>query len=143
MSLDCGCVPDLVEFVCQACGRCTQHCICPATGRHQKKVDGAAAITAERERQLTEEGYTLGHDLENNKAGELALAACYYAHPDAGEAGKCFPRNWDYRHGKRGAFSMLRRLAVAGALIAAEYDRIVHYYGEQADAPPPPQGEVL
>ena len=73
--------------------------------------------------------------------GELAWAACYYAMPgemllrfrDWGEDIHEIPvhpdaffreTGWHYRWAKRGAKTRIRQLVVAGALIAAEIDRL-------------------
>ena len=42
-------------------------------------------ISAERKRQVAEEGFTADHDDQNNTGGELALAAAAYALEAAGD----------------------------------------------------------
>lgn len=97
------------------------------------KHSGIGIIARERQRQVTEEGYTPDHDDEHIN-GELAIAAACYAVGDDvtncevkyvdGDGmididGDAFP--WpehDSRNQPRD-----RRLAIAGALIAAELDR--------------------
>ena len=108
--------------------------------------DGVALIAAERKRQVSEEGWTPEHD-DKHEGGELAAAAVCYALPEDDrefETGR-------YRWGKvvinvldvlwpwwesphRGAPFMnwwkptpdnrIRELVKAGALIAAENDRL-------------------
>lgn len=88
---------------------------------------GISLITAERKRQVEQEGWTPEHDAKHTK-GELAQAACYYCWPDASE-GVCrsllFPDTWAKRHAKREGDKKptLRDLVKSGALIAAEIDR--------------------
>lgn len=108
---------------------------------------GAELIAAERERQLTELGYTLEHDSAHDDS-DLAFAAACYAAPatiylmmrvdDDGTEGRKggtmrwvepWP-GWDRtprvvladREAKREA--RVRELVKAGALIAAEIDRL-------------------
>lgn len=92
---------------------------------------GIELIAEERLRQVNTEGYTSEHDLQHD-GGELAIAAACYA---------AFPmeiyRRLDYDmqiHFKQiipfnqykidENKSELKRLVIAGALIAAEIDRI-------------------
>lgn len=106
---------------------------------------GAVLIAAERERQITGEGWTAEHD-DSHEAGELALAACCYAMPvqlfrrderPLAHAMVVFhdpwpwDDNWDKRKGggnkPRLARSVEERidwLVKAGALLAAEIDRL-------------------
>lgn len=86
---------------------------------------GAELIAAERARQITEEGWTPEHDAEH--AGEsLAIAACCYALPPTmrryvDSTPRLWP--WEARHWKP-TENRVRELAKAGALIAAEIDRM-------------------
>lgn len=101
------------------------------------ELDGVALIAAERRRQIDEEGWTPDHD-DTHANGELALAGACYAIPaghDTAEAiefrtrslldGSDLPALWPWQHSwyKRG--DRKRELAKAGALIAAELDRIL------------------
>lgn len=91
---------------------------------------GARLILEERVRQVTREGWTPEHDDEHDSC-ELVVAAVEYvqhamgqvdemfALPDTGEA---FP--WDARWWKP-ADDPVRNLVKAGALIAAEIDRLL------------------
>jgi len=110
--------------------------------------NGIALITEERQRQIDKEGWTAKHDSQHME-GELAIAACLYATPIPLFAEKKHGRvteyydpwpwhdtvNYDrYNDGgvnievpawdKRKKHSKLRRLVIAGALIAAEIDRL-------------------
>jgi hypothetical protein len=106
-------------------------------------MNGAERIVAERRRQIDERGYTAQHDQEHME-GELAWAAACYAAPETifhiqvaeGTPGgirqgrlmwhEPWPQGW-----KRDTFVLMsgeqrvRQLEKAGALIAAEIDRIL------------------
>jgi len=97
-------------------------------------MTGVELIAAERKRQIEEEGFTAGHDVifRNN---ELAWCACCYAAP--ANIYKClggppgvyrfidpWPDWWDPIWDKRAKHQRIRRLEIAGALIAAEIDRL-------------------
>lgn len=87
---------------------------------------GADAIREERQRQIVTEGHTaFGDDLYTDKALAAAGAAyaVYAATGSEEEAMKVWPESWDKRHFKPAPYAR-RNLAKAGALIAAEYDRI-------------------
>lgn len=102
---------------------------------------GIELIAMERLRQFTEEGITPSHD-DKHIHGELAIAAACYAVHDHGakpevayidyqeeEIGlrviitKAWP--WEKRWDKRDKHDRTRKLVIAGALIAAELDRII------------------
>lgn len=80
-------------------------------------MNGAELIAAERQRQVDVEGWTPEHDAEHDR-GELAKAAAAYAVPD--HAAVFWP--WAFSGFKRD--ERVRELAKAGALIAAEIDRL-------------------
>lgn len=103
---------------------------------------GAGLIADERRRQIEAEGYTLEHD-DAEKPGALALAAIAYAtcaasspniryafraHADAGQRLQYWPDDWEASAFKPSrddsADSRIRELTKAGALIAAEIDRL-------------------
>lgn len=108
---------------------------------------GAELIVAERECQMSKEGWDAQHDDEHTE-GELALAAVCYASPtpllikEKHGRGIGFVDPWPWfdtievtRYGdglttqvpawdKRKKHSKLRKLVIAGALIAAEIDRL-------------------
>lgn len=92
---------------------------------------GIEAISAERWRQVFEEGWTHEHD-DRHVRGELAaVAACYAAPLRAQEVAlwALWPSTWDRSFWKPSAtpgdLSARRRdLVKAGALIAAEIERI-------------------
>lgn len=85
-----------------------------------KTTDGAALIVSERRRQISEEVYTAEHDAFYID-DELVRAAICYAAPWIGiEATWPWPAKW-YKPKTRE-----HDLARAGALIAAEIDRLLH-----------------
>lgn len=101
-------------------------------------------IVAERRRQIEEEHYSSSHD-DDHDEGELALAAICYAAPftifkKIDDGCYCDPWPWDDKHDKRlwdetldeplPAYRIdvnvrIRQLTKAGALIAAEIDRLL------------------
>lgn len=85
-------------------------------------MTGVEIIAAERERQQTQEGWTPDHDDEHGE-GELRKAAlCFLA--DVWSDTRC-PRGWPW-HWKwwKPSDDQILNLAKAGALIAAEIDRL-------------------
>lgn len=102
---------------------------------------GAAAIVAERIRQREVEGWTSEHDDEHAE-GEMAIAAACYAvnglsQDRNGTPLRLFQRQkhavgcdfcdiwpWDLAWDKRSKHPRDRSVAIAGALLAAELDRI-------------------
>jgi hypothetical protein len=99
---------------------------------------GVELIATERQRQIDAEGWTPDHD-DLHDQGELALAAACYAIPDGGDAsepvrfptrslldGVTIPPLWPWagRWYKRTPYDRKRELVKAGALIAAEIDRL-------------------
>jgi hypothetical protein len=99
-----------------------------------KTKTGIDLIAAERERQIKEEGWTPEHDAEHIEE-ELAWAAVHYAAPDGAEVHRvfsrlgtsrpAFPDTWDKKWDKKRRDGRIRDLARAGALMAAEIDRIL------------------
>lgn len=89
-------------------------------------LSGAEMIAVERARQVHEEGWTEDHD-DDHRNGELARAAvtyCLTAHPrgldDLSEAARFWPFDGDWLKPR----SKIEDLVRAGALIAAEIDRL-------------------
>lgn len=86
------------------------------------KNTGIELIAAERERQIQEEKWTSEHD-DKHISEELAEAAAFYALPDKyGELLSFWPWHPDWN--KKRKFDRKRQLAIAGALLAAEIDRL-------------------
>ena len=112
-------------------------------------MNGIELIAQERERQVSQEGWTPGHD-DQHMQSELAWAATCYAAPgeirtqrasppacDCRSVGECShgplsapkwrwldPWPWDAEWDKRHKHDRIRQLAIAGSLIAAEIDRL-------------------
>jgi hypothetical protein len=93
---------------------------------------GTTLITEERKRQIQQEGWFADHD-DRHKRHQLTMAAisyaCAVAHPDewAEENGKLPGPTSDWPWGKKWwkpSADPVRNLVKAGALIAAEIDRI-------------------
>jgi hypothetical protein len=103
-------------------------------GNKDEQADGAALITEERRRQIKEEGWTPQHD-DQHDGSELAKAAVCYAiaglYPDGSQGAKralehtvvpWWPHGWAWSRWKPAG--RIRNLVKAGALIAAEIDRL-------------------
>lgn len=96
---------------------------------------GIEIIEAERKRQFEEEGYSVMRDFLRNPKGELANAAAVYAiDPMGGDATHITGNLWPWKHTEPNFKCLdnteecpedrIKDLAKAGALIAAEIDRI-------------------
>jgi hypothetical protein len=80
-------------------------------------------IAAERQRQISAEGWTPDHDAEHT-IGELVDAAvCYLRHGLDAESPVIWPWPWDESWWKPSDDS-IRNLVRAGALVTAEIDRL-------------------
>jgi len=100
-------------------------------------MTGVELIAAERKRQIDEEGFDAKHDADVfHQDSELAWAACYYAMPEPlvlHDGGyrvtvypiALFPDNWESLWAKRDSKDRIHQLVAAGALIAAEIDRLM------------------
>lgn len=118
-------------------------------------MTGVERIAAERRRQVEVEGWDAEHDDYHHSDGELSLVGAMYAaeavnrarrrERDAATAAARFghvqvrvvrPTSsverfpWDQKHDGRNRLSHLRLLEIAGALIAAEIDRLMRLEGE-------------
>ena len=117
-------------------------------------MNGAEMIAVERRRQVEAEGWTTEHD-DTHEGGELALAAACYASPKpllvhekrvvqlnssrgisdayqydhAERLGYYDAWPWEAEWDKRNQHGRLRQLTIAGALIAAEIDRLMRLSG--------------
>ena len=96
-------------------------------------MNGSERIAAERQRQIEEEGWTPEHDAEYTN-GELAGAAIAYTIAtlipnDRGEP-EWWP--WDSDWWKP-SDDPIRNLEKAGALLAAEIDRLERQEGEHTN----------
>jgi hypothetical protein len=87
-------------------------------------------VLAERQRQISAEGWTLEHD-DQHRVGELAAAGACYAlsttiYPDT-DWGHCWPWNGEWWK----PTTNRRNLIKAAALIIAEIERLDRIKGEQ------------
>lgn len=113
---------------------------------------GAALIAAERLRQVEVEGWTPERDAQRHSGGELVQAAgCYLNAPnfsdqvryammrvhgrDVGEPWSPVEWPWPARFWKPTPHDRVRELVKAGALIAAEIDRLVAAAGKRPWTP--------
>jgi hypothetical protein len=87
------------------------------------RMTGAELIAAERRRQVDAEGWTPGHDDEHSQGELRRAAACYLSTRADGmhSLGRFWP--WEQSWWKPSP-DPIRNLAKAGALIAAEIDRL-------------------
>ena len=86
---------------------------------------GTDLINTERQRQIKEKGWTEEHD-DVHDGGELALASMYYACPDSHKVliSALWPEYWNTDFAKKGQSTRIRDLEKAGAMLAAEIDRL-------------------
>ena len=101
------------------------------------EVSGIERIAAERKRQIEVEKWTPYHD-DGHESGQLVLAAMAYATPGIHYRQNQYPPPhvwpWERMYWKPST-DPIRNLEKAGALIAAEIDRL-----ERAQQPPAGQG---
>lgn len=86
---------------------------------------GIEIIAEERRRQIEKEGWTSAHDQDHDSC-ELAFAAATYALPPHTQTRRILKEHlwpWEPRWWKP-SDDRIRELAKAGALIAAEIDRL-------------------
>lgn len=98
---------------------------------HLRRMDGASLIAAERRRQVAVEDWTAAHD-DKYTSGSLARAAACYALPPTGRPSDYdTPAEWpwDSRYWKPSPDDRVKELVKAGALIAAEIDRLQRTQG--------------
>ena len=97
-------------------------------------MNGAERIAAERKRQIEEEGFTAKHDSDwKHDDSQLAIAAVCYSLPEDYRVDMNFPEEywpWDWRFWKPTPKNRIRELEKAGALIAAEIDRLLRLEGK-------------
>lgn len=98
-------------------------------------MTGVELIALERQRQIEEEGYN--EDVYFNPSEELANAAVCYALPrycrEYNEHGKPILWPWHSQSWKPTPNDRIRELVKAGALIAAEIDRLQAIEGKEND----------
>lgn len=102
----------------------------------EPRADAAAAadVLAERQRQVTAEGWTPGHD-DEYEHGELADAAgCYALSSELFDCAGEPPRPWPWPDEWWKPTNRRRDLVKAGALILAEIERIDRAAGIKVEA---------
>lgn len=101
----------------------------------RKETSGVALIRQERDRQIVKKGWSLENDREDRRGEELAWAAACYAAPSqilVTQPGPFpgFRDPWPFAGGDRRTWrntseeDRVKELTQAGALIAAEIDRL-------------------
>jgi len=102
-------------------------------------MTGIELIAAERERQISEEGWTAKHD-DSQSSGSLALAATSYVMPADRRVLTDFTKDappiewpWGDDWWKPTPNDRIRELTKAGALIAAEIDRLMRASAVRVD----------
>lgn len=99
-------------------------------------MNGTDLIAAERQRQIAALGWTPEHD-DNYTNNELVLAACAYCLPEdnrpgvTDSSGNFTPAGWPWEQSwwKPSPDDRVRELCKAGALVAAEIDRLLRLAG--------------
>lgn len=86
-------------------------------------VTGAKLISAERKRQYKEEGFLQSKDQVYKKQELIAAAGCYLSAEDDKSP---LPLKWPWAAKWWKPRSRIRNLVKAGALIAAEIDRLLY-----------------
>lgn len=84
-------------------------------------MNGAELIAVERQRQVEQEGWTPEHDDAHSDGEMVRAAVCYMAHATTGVV---FRGQWPWEAESWKPADPIRSLAKAGALIAAEIDRL-------------------
>ncbi len=106
---------------CQSCGAPTQGDLCGfCRGAGCSAPSAIGLIAEERRRQVAGEGWSERHD-DTHTNGELVLAAVAYL--DTSAADIYWP--WDMVDFKPVTGDRIRELVKAGALVAAEIDRLL------------------
>ena len=113
---------------------CSGRSECPLLESEKKNKTGAELICEERKRQIEVEGWSAEHDDREHSPGSLAQAGAAYALHAAAKLDnrgsdalcECAESNWpfDAVWWKPTPEDPIRQLAKAGALIAAEIDRL-------------------
>ncbi len=89
------------------------------------KKSGIELIAIERQEQIEKHGRTIECDVENNELEELSEGAWKLLIPGKERLRNRPPEGWDRDHFQKMLHkSYKERLIIAGALIAAEIDRI-------------------
>ena len=87
---------------------------------------GSELISKERQRQRDQEGWSAEHDATHSDRSLVTVAECYISAAVCGYTNGVpsrWPESWDPRWWKPST-SSIRNLVKAGALLAAEIDRL-------------------
>lgn len=84
---------------------------------------GADLIATERQRQIDEEGFTPQHDAQHDDYSLINAASCYLHASENDHVKRYWPRSWSWNWWK--PTTRIKNLIKAGALIAAELDRLI------------------
>jgi hypothetical protein len=94
----------------------------------KRPPSGVDLIKKERARQVDDEHWTAEHDDKEEERGGLVRAAMCYLDSSLEEHNTTyvdyFTWPWDKKYDKRDKHDRLRKLVIAGALVAAEIDRL-------------------
>ena len=141
---NCGLITDLSNWIqvkdkenprvsTGHCPRCLGSTFFEARpGEREKPKSGAQLNALERNRQTLVEGWSPEHD-DQHKNGELSLAGASYAalagglarHPEINISSITAPRQWPWEaNWWKPSSDNIKNLVRAGALIAAEIDRL-------------------
>lgn len=106
--------------------------------REEERPDGVALIAGERRRQVEVEGWSAEHDDQWVQFELVMAAVCYLWIVAASHLARVarpplwWP--WDWSWWKPDHEDPMRNLVKAGALVAAEIDRLLRLLARQADA---------
>lgn len=90
---------------------------------------GITRVVIERLEQLVKHGRTVKQDAEFNNRGQLCLAATFLISPSG--YGEIVPKGWNEEIWQKMIAKPYKdRLAIAGALICAEIDRLNYIEGD-------------
>ena len=90
------------------------------------KNNGIDVIRKERDRQINDEGWDINSDIKKHGGDELAIVAACYALPEHKRLNIQYPETWDTKWWKPTPEDRVKELTKAGALIAAEIDRLLN-----------------
>jgi hypothetical protein len=112
-------------------------------GRRIGMTNGMELIAAERQRQMTAEGWTPEHDDTHTHGQLLSAAYCYFWMARDLEKVTTCPFAWPWeRSWWKPSDDPVRNLVKAGALIAAEIDRLQRLAGADPQSAEPPVDSV-
>ena len=97
--------------------------------------NGIELIAEERLRQIEEQGFDAAHDDLELDDELVRVAICYASHASELYLGQTlWPKSWDRSWDKRTKHDRKKKLAIAGALIAAELDRLIRAEEKESNA---------